>query len=134
MRAGALSLAETALFGRPCVLIPYPFAADRHQERNAEEFCAAGGGILIRQEEASAEAVGRAFSLWAEEPGKRKAAVITSYSIHYTKLYEGHAGGGTLPGDEDPLRRGAERDIGAGAFDGRGEDADRGPDPFRGIV
>jgi UDP-N-acetylglucosamine--N-acetylmuramyl-(pentapeptide) pyrophosphoryl-undecaprenol N-acetylglucosamine transferase len=74
MRAGALSLAEAALFGRPCVLIPYPFAADRHQERNAEEFCAAGGGIWIRQEQAAAEKVGEAFSLWAEEPDRRKAA------------------------------------------------------------
>ena len=74
MRAGALSLAEAALFGRPCVLIPYPFAADRHQEKNAEEFCAAGGGIWIRQEEASAETVGKVFSLWAEDPAGRKAA------------------------------------------------------------
>ena len=74
MRAGALSLAEASLFGRPCVLIPYPFAADRHQERNAEEFCAGGGGILIRQENASVERVRKALSLWEGDPEKRMAA------------------------------------------------------------
>jgi UDP-N-acetylglucosamine--N-acetylmuramyl-(pentapeptide) pyrophosphoryl-undecaprenol N-acetylglucosamine transferase len=74
MRAGALSLAEAALFGRPCVLIPYPFAADRHQEKNAEEFCAGGGGIWFRQEKASGEKVREALSLWAKDPDRRKAA------------------------------------------------------------
>jgi UDP-N-acetylglucosamine--N-acetylmuramyl-(pentapeptide) pyrophosphoryl-undecaprenol N-acetylglucosamine transferase len=74
MRAGALSLAEAALFGKPCVLIPYPFAADRHQEKNAEEFCAGGGGIWIRQKEASVEKVSERLSLWATDPERRKAA------------------------------------------------------------
>ncbi len=74
MRAGALSLAEAALFGRPCVLVPYPFAADRHQDKNAEEFCAAGGGIWLRQEDATAERVREALFLWADDPGRRKAA------------------------------------------------------------
>ncbi len=74
MRAGALSLAEAALFGKPCVLIPYPFAADRHQEKNAEEFCAGGGGIWIRQEEASVEKIMDRLSLWAADPGRRRAA------------------------------------------------------------
>lgn len=57
MRAGALSIAEAALFGRPCLLIPYPYAADGHQERNAEEFCAAGAGRWMPEGDASEEAV-----------------------------------------------------------------------------
>jgi len=74
MRAGALSLAEAALFGRPCVLVPYPFAADRHQEKNAGEFCAGGGGVWFSQESASGEKLKEALSLWANDPGRRKAA------------------------------------------------------------
>ncbi len=68
MRAGALSLAEAALFGRPCLLVPYPFAADRHQERNAEEFCAMGGGLWMRQEESSPDRVRKALESWASDP------------------------------------------------------------------
>lgn len=55
MRAGALSIAEAALFGRPCVLVPYPHAADDHQAGNAEEFCSPGAGRWLRESEATAE-------------------------------------------------------------------------------
>lgn len=36
-RAGATSLAELTARGVPSVLIPYPFAAENHQEFNARE-------------------------------------------------------------------------------------------------
>lgn len=74
MRAGALSIAEAALFGRPCILIPYPHAADRHQERNAEEFCATGAGVWMRQDEATEEKVLEALLLWSSDPRRRGAA------------------------------------------------------------
>lgn len=35
-RAGALTLAELQRFRKPAILIPYPYAAKRHQRRNAE--------------------------------------------------------------------------------------------------
>jgi len=34
-RAGASTLAELAVLGLPAVLIPYPYAAENHQEKNA---------------------------------------------------------------------------------------------------
>jgi len=37
-RSGASSLSELALIRKPCLLLPYPFAADNHQEVNALEF------------------------------------------------------------------------------------------------
>jgi len=46
-RAGAGSIAEIARCGVPAILIPYPFAADDHQTRNAEEFENQGGGMLL---------------------------------------------------------------------------------------
>ena len=57
MRAGALSIAEAALFGRPCVLVPYPFAADDHQAGNAREFCASGAGAWLPEGEATEDAL-----------------------------------------------------------------------------
>jgi UDP-N-acetylglucosamine--N-acetylmuramyl-(pentapeptide) pyrophosphoryl-undecaprenol N-acetylglucosamine transferase len=63
MRAGALSISEAALFGRPCVLVPYPQAADDHQAGNAREFCAAGAGVWMAEGEATGERL-RA-SLWS---------------------------------------------------------------------
>ena len=36
-RAGATTVAELAIAGKPAIFIPYPFAADNHQELNARE-------------------------------------------------------------------------------------------------
>ena len=37
-RSGASSLSELSLIRKPCLLLPYPLAADNHQEINALEF------------------------------------------------------------------------------------------------
>lgn len=54
-RAGASSLAELALCGKPAVLIPLPTAADDHQTKNAQAFADAGAGVLMRQSELTPE-------------------------------------------------------------------------------
>ena len=41
-RAGATTVAELAIAGKPAVFIPYPFAADNHQEVNARDMAEAG--------------------------------------------------------------------------------------------
>ncbi len=46
-RAGASSLAELAAVGRAAILVPYPFAANNHQEHNARFFEAAGAAQVI---------------------------------------------------------------------------------------
>jgi len=48
-RAGATTLAELAVLGKPAILIPYPYAADDHQTTNAA-FLASGGAALMFQE------------------------------------------------------------------------------------
>jgi UDP-N-acetylglucosamine--N-acetylmuramyl-(pentapeptide) pyrophosphoryl-undecaprenol N-acetylglucosamine transferase len=105
MRAGALSIAEAALFGRPCVLIPYPFAADRHQDRNAEEFCVGGGGVWMRQDEASVERVRNALARWAGDPVLWKEAGEKA-----ARFSRPDAAAATI--------RGALREMGRGADEG----------------
>ncbi len=50
-RAGAMTLSELTLMGLPAILVPYPYAADNHQEYNAESFVTRGGGVMIRNSE-----------------------------------------------------------------------------------
>lgn len=50
-RAGATTIAELLTVGVPAVLVPYPYAADDHQRRNAEAVVAAGAGVLILDRE-----------------------------------------------------------------------------------
>ena len=46
-RSGAASLAELASFSLPGILIPFPYAADDHQTRNAEIFSKAGAAVVV---------------------------------------------------------------------------------------
>lgn len=46
-RSGAMSVAEFAITGTPTILIPFPKAAENHQEFNARVLTEKGAGILI---------------------------------------------------------------------------------------
>ncbi len=48
-RAGATTLTELAVLGKPAILIPYPYAADNHQQKNAEYYVQGGGALLFEQ-------------------------------------------------------------------------------------
>jgi UDP-N-acetylglucosamine--N-acetylmuramyl-(pentapeptide) pyrophosphoryl-undecaprenol N-acetylglucosamine transferase len=50
-RSGAASLAELAAFGLPAFLVPYPYASDDHQTRNAEIFVRANAAMMVREVE-----------------------------------------------------------------------------------
>lgn len=54
-RAGATTTAELVAAGKAAIMIPFPFAADDHQRRNAEALEAAGAALMILQKEASGE-------------------------------------------------------------------------------
>ena len=46
-RAGALTLAELEVVGKPAVLVPFPHATDDHQTRNARAFAAGGAAQVV---------------------------------------------------------------------------------------
>jgi UDP-N-acetylglucosamine--N-acetylmuramyl-(pentapeptide) pyrophosphoryl-undecaprenol N-acetylglucosamine transferase len=54
-RAGATTVAELAASGCPALMIPFPFAADDHQRKNAEAVERAGAGRMILQAELTPE-------------------------------------------------------------------------------
>lgn len=66
-RAGASTIAELSIAGRPAILVPYPFAADDHQVANARGLSMAGGAWLLAQSNLSgaqlAERLESLFSL-----------------------------------------------------------------------
>ena len=54
-RAGAMTLAELAASGVPSVLVPYPWAAEDHQTKNARRFAANGAAVVMPQEQLTGE-------------------------------------------------------------------------------
>jgi UDP-N-acetylglucosamine--N-acetylmuramyl-(pentapeptide) pyrophosphoryl-undecaprenol N-acetylglucosamine transferase len=52
-RAGATTLAELTVSKKASILIPFPFAADNHQELNARALVDAGAALMFRESELS---------------------------------------------------------------------------------
>ena len=54
-RAGATTTAELIAAGKASIMIPFPYAADDHQRKNAEALQAAGAARMIVQQELSGD-------------------------------------------------------------------------------
>jgi UDP-N-acetylglucosamine--N-acetylmuramyl-(pentapeptide) pyrophosphoryl-undecaprenol N-acetylglucosamine transferase len=70
-RAGAGTVAEISAIGRASLLIPYPFAADDHQRRNAESMAKLGAAICVPQADASVERLVQELQVLIHHPARR---------------------------------------------------------------
>jgi UDP-N-acetylglucosamine--N-acetylmuramyl-(pentapeptide) pyrophosphoryl-undecaprenol N-acetylglucosamine transferase len=50
-RAGASTVSELAVIGRPSILVPFPFALDQDQAANAEQLAQSGAAMVIPQDD-----------------------------------------------------------------------------------
>lgn len=57
-RAGALSISELCLAGKPSILVPYPYAAEDHQTKNAEALVLKDAALMVSDASARAELIG----------------------------------------------------------------------------
>ncbi len=69
-RSGAGTVSELAAAGRPSILVPFPFAADDHQTRNAEAMQRGGASRLVRDAEWTGEKMFAAVSDLAAASGR----------------------------------------------------------------
>ena len=72
-RAGAGSLAELCAVGRAGILVPFPFAADDHQRKNAESLSKDSAAVTLLQSDASPERLAKELSALFESPNRRLA-------------------------------------------------------------
>ena len=52
-RAGALAIAELGIVAAPTILVPFPYAAEDHQTKNALALVDKGAAVLVKDSEAS---------------------------------------------------------------------------------
>lgn len=71
-RAGALSVSELCLTGKPCLLVPSPNVAEDHQTKNALALVRRQAALLVTDAEAPARLYDEALSLLADEPRQRQ--------------------------------------------------------------
>lgn len=62
-RAGASSISELCIVGKPAVLVPFPFAAEDHQTKNAMALVQRDAAILVPDAQAMEQACDKALEL-----------------------------------------------------------------------
>ena len=67
-RAGATTTAELIAAGKASIMIPFPYAADDHQRKNAEALQEAGAARMIVQQELSGERLVKEIEALTREP------------------------------------------------------------------
>jgi UDP-N-acetylglucosamine--N-acetylmuramyl-(pentapeptide) pyrophosphoryl-undecaprenol N-acetylglucosamine transferase len=78
-RAGASTIADISVAGRPAILIPLPSAADDHQTANARELALVGGARSIRQENFTPQELAKQMQKLALDP---KALINAAKRAH----------------------------------------------------
>jgi len=100
-RAGASTIFELAALGKPSVLIPYPYAANQHQEINAGSLVRVGGAEMLRESDLTGEKLAHVIikymdsrasleemGIQARKMGRRDAAkVIVDHLVEMAKAY-----------------------------------------------
>jgi len=80
-RSGATTLAEITAAGRVSCLIPFPYAANNHQEHNARIIETAGAGEVILDKEISGERIAKSIKKAMDEPENLQRMENNSYLL-----------------------------------------------------
>jgi UDP-N-acetylglucosamine--N-acetylmuramyl-(pentapeptide) pyrophosphoryl-undecaprenol N-acetylglucosamine transferase len=75
-RSGATTLAELTVCGRPAILVPYPFAVDDHQTKNAQTVAERGGAVLLPQTSLTPDKLHAELATLTDERLHRMAGVM----------------------------------------------------------
>ena len=87
-RAGATTLAELAVLGKPAILIPYPYAADNHQEKNGRLYVQGGGAVMLAEKDLTEGSLAAALGLLAADPGRREEMAGKMKALAYPQAAE----------------------------------------------
>jgi UDP-N-acetylglucosamine--N-acetylmuramyl-(pentapeptide) pyrophosphoryl-undecaprenol N-acetylglucosamine transferase len=82
-RAGASTIAELTVAGRPAILVPLPIATDDHQTANAREMVKAGGARSIRQEAFTPKELAKQIQKMALDPQALENAALAAHKCGY---------------------------------------------------
>jgi UDP-N-acetylglucosamine--N-acetylmuramyl-(pentapeptide) pyrophosphoryl-undecaprenol N-acetylglucosamine transferase len=80
-RAGASTVSELAVIGRPSVLVPFPHALDQDQAANAAALAASGGAVVVPQNEFTPERLAAILRGALDAPAKLVAAATAAKSV-----------------------------------------------------
>ena len=116
-RAGASTIAELAVIGRPAILVPLPHSLENDQLRNAESFAQSGAGWVLQQDDITAESLAAFITRLRYEGGDLVSASNAARAFarpdaadRLAAVVEGLAVGGTAKKTtQDPQQESQER-------------------------
>jgi len=73
-RAGALSVSELCIIGKPCVLVPSPNVAEDHQTKNAMALVNKNAAVLVKDTEAKEKLISTLLELIKDETQQNQLA------------------------------------------------------------
>jgi UDP-N-acetylglucosamine--N-acetylmuramyl-(pentapeptide) pyrophosphoryl-undecaprenol N-acetylglucosamine transferase len=80
-RAGASTVSELAAAGRASILVPFPFAADNHQQHNAEAMQRAGAALLLTDSDMTGQRLFDQVMRLMSDPPKLKSMAAAAKSM-----------------------------------------------------
>jgi len=80
-RAGASTVAELCVTGRPAILVPYGAATDDHQAANADALAAAGAAWVLREANFTPAALARRIETLLAAPDLLSAAAAAAHRL-----------------------------------------------------
>jgi len=80
-RAGATTVAELTTLGKPAIFIPYPFAANNHQERNARYISEAGGGEMILEKNLNGPLLAEKIDYYVSNPKALEEMAARAFAL-----------------------------------------------------
>jgi UDP-N-acetylglucosamine--N-acetylmuramyl-(pentapeptide) pyrophosphoryl-undecaprenol N-acetylglucosamine transferase len=85
-RSGAMTLSEILYYAVPTILIPYPFAADQHQSKNAQFLeQKVGGGICIEEKDVTPQLLAETVLRFDTSERSRMKQAIKNYRAEQKK-------------------------------------------------
>lgn len=113
-RAGATTTAELIAAGKASIMVPFPFAADDHQRKNAEALESSGATKMILQQDLSADRLAKEISGLIANPTK-----LSEMEEAARRLARGDAAAATVDMIEQlaavgKTRRGKDAETGIG--------------------
>lgn len=89
-RAGASTLSEWMVFGKPALFVPYPVATDDHQYENARQTCSHDPTrlLMVLESEISPELLCSVFQTWLSQPYASWKRKQTSFPLIHPKQTE----------------------------------------------
>jgi UDP-N-acetylglucosamine--N-acetylmuramyl-(pentapeptide) pyrophosphoryl-undecaprenol N-acetylglucosamine transferase len=83
-RAGASTVAELAVIGRPAILVPFPHALDQDQAENAAQLGAVGAAVVVAQRDFTPQWLAAALAEALRNPAELRAHAASARSVGVT--------------------------------------------------